>query len=111
MRSRGTALQGTETGSRLADEGIPYLLWNTKIHNHMHNSAVLVPNLSQINPAHSLAYHLFQIHFNSSVLPSTPRSLKCSLTLFPIKIVSVFLISTLCVTGSVNIISLIYSLQ
>jgi hypothetical protein len=55
-----------------------FILWNPKVHYHLHNGPRPVPILSQINPVHvhiPLLENLFNI-----TLPSTPGSSKWSLS-------------------------------
>jgi hypothetical protein len=47
------------------------------VHFRDHYSQSLAPILSQLNPAHTLQFHFFRIHFNS-ILPCLPGSLKWS---------------------------------
>jgi hypothetical protein len=58
---------------RSASKEILRLLWNQKIHYHVHNSPPRIPVLSQITPIHTLPPHFPNMHFNI-ILPPTPRS-------------------------------------
>ena len=42
-----------EGNSFSASQEIPRILWNLKVHYHIHNSAAPIPALSQIGPAHA----------------------------------------------------------
>ena len=58
---------------------IPRIFWNPKVHYLLHNC----PLSCQIDPDHALKSSFLKIHFNI-ILPSTPRSFKCSLSVrFP----------------------------
>jgi len=60
-----------ESNSSSASWKIPSLLWNTKLHDHVHRSSPLVPVMSHMNPAHTISSCFFKIQPNV-ILPFTP---------------------------------------
>jgi hypothetical protein len=68
-----------EADSHSTSQEIPHLLWNLKVRYRVHNSAPLVPILSQMNPDHTFPPNFPKVHSNT-ILQRAPRSSKWSLS-------------------------------
>ena len=62
-----------EANSSWGRQELPQILWNPKAHYHVHESQLLVPVLSQMNPVCTLWSYFFKIWFNIGLL-SVPKS-------------------------------------
>jgi hypothetical protein len=72
-----------EVNSYLRSQEIAPILWNLKVHYHIHNSPPLVSTLSKINPVLAHTSYFLKIRFNI-ILPPMRRFSKLSHSLrFP----------------------------
>jgi hypothetical protein len=69
-----------EANNHLANQEIPRLWLNPKVHYHVHKTPPLDPTLRQLHPVHTLPFYFHKIRSNI-IFPSTPRSSKWTLTI------------------------------
>jgi hypothetical protein len=50
-----------EATSRSATQEFTDILWNPKIHYHIHKSIPLIPILTQLNPVHATSFCFYNI--------------------------------------------------
>jgi hypothetical protein len=82
-----------EAANHAATEKYPNILWNPKVHYHVHKSPRLVPILRQINKIHTFPSYPSKIHFNI-VHPLTSLSSQWLFPSgFPTNILYAFLLS------------------
>jgi hypothetical protein len=85
-----------EAADCAATQELAIILWNPKVHYHIHKSPPLVFILSQINPAHTTPSYRSEIHFNI-VHSSTPWSSNGLFPSgFPTNTIYTYLFSYLC---------------
>jgi hypothetical protein len=53
-----------KTGMSSPSQEISHLLWNLKVHYHVHNRPPLTPILIQMNPVITLTHYVLKFHFN-----------------------------------------------
>lgn len=58
--------------SHSGGQKIPSLLWNLKVHYHIHKNLPLKSIMNQLNSVHTLTPYFFKLHSNT-IFPSFPK--------------------------------------
>jgi hypothetical protein len=95
-----------EANQFAASQEIPCILWNPKVHYHIHKCRPSVPILSQLNPVHTPTSHFLKI--NPNIIPNLRLGLPSGLfpSRFPTKILYMPLLSPIRATCPAHLILL-----